>query len=298
MLLAGMSGGARNRSLSHSRSVLDPPRHDATRIPEPPVPDSRRSRFKEAKLMFHSSKSTRSIGLMIALVLLATASAPAADSWVRLAPNGQLAVERSATSEAPRVILRTCNQDALQLSVETPGVGLLAQKTDAGDFVTVTWPDAAPWGQIGGPALPVIRRLFIAPLDATVSLATAVGPVGTIDEATIGHPLLVMPRQAPIPKIEGARENAPFDYDPTAYAVNDDYLAEPATIDELGIVRGQRLFLLEVHPIAYNPVARQTWTSSSPAARPAPRSIRCPGWRRSCSTPTPTPSGGVAAGIT
>ena len=43
---------------------------------------------------------------------------------------------------------------------------------------------------------------------------------------------------------------------PNLASQNAAYLAEPATIEELGNYRGQRLFLLEVHPVAYNPVAQ------------------------------------------
>ena len=83
-----------------------------------------------------------------------------------------------------------------------------------------------------------------------------------IDAGAAGGALLVMPRQAPIEKLPGALENAVFSFDEQAYAYDGDYLAQPATIEELGIVRGQRLFLLEVHPVAYNP-ARQTLTLRS-----------------------------------
>ena len=206
--------------------------------------------------MHHILRLTRPLGLLLAVAACATGSARAADSWARVALDGELSIEDLTLADAPWVDVLAYDEDGLRVSIYVPGVALLPRETEEGDFVVLTWRDAAPWGRIGGPALPIVRRLLIVPPDATVSLVSTVGATATIDELTTGYPLQLMPRQAPIPKIEGARENAPFDFDPAAYAIDADYLAESATIEELGIVRGQRLFLLEVHPVAYNPVAQ------------------------------------------
>ena len=207
-------------------------------------------------MMLNTVKSTRPFGLVLVVTMLAASGAWAGDSWVQITPDGMLSIEDATSAGVPRVDVLCYDEGGLQVSIDIPGVALRPRETDEGDFVVVTWHDAAPWGEIGAPALPVVRRLFIVPPAASVSLVATVGTATVIDSATVGYPLRVMPRQAPIPKIEGARENAPFDFNATAYAVDTDYPAEVATIEELGIVRGQRLFLLEVHPVAYNPVAR------------------------------------------
>ena len=67
----------------------------------------------------------------------------------------------------------------------------------------------------------------------------------------------LLPVQPPIEKIPGAREAAEFVYDDDAYLENIDYARQRATVTELGLVRGQRLFLLEVWPISYNPAAEE-----------------------------------------
>jgi hypothetical protein len=190
----------------------------------------------------------------VMFVLLATASA-SADTWVRATPDGSLEIEPASRVQAPQLDVLGYDAGGIQVSVDVPGVLLVPQKTVEGGFVVVSWPDAAPSGSIGGPALPVIRRLFVAPVGATVSVEPSVRTSVVMDGAALGVPLRVMPRQAPVEKIPGALENAPFDYDPAAYAVDADYPAEAATVEELGVVRGQRLFLLEVRPLAYNPVA-------------------------------------------
>jgi hypothetical protein len=61
--------------------------------------------------------------------------------------------------------------------------------------------------------------------------------------------------QLPIEKVPGARENAQFVFDAAAYAANVEYAAERVVVEELGIVRGQRLCLLEIRPVSHNPAA-------------------------------------------
>jgi len=191
---------------------------------------------------------------LVAALFVTTAAL--ADSWVTVAPDGRLAVKEAAPAEAPQLDVLGYDESGIRVSVDVPGVALQPRKTKGGEFVVVTWPDAAPAGEIGTPALPVIRRLFIAPPGAMALATPTVGTAATIDLREVAFALPVMPRQAPIPKIPGARENAPFDFDPAAYAVDADYLAAPVTVTELGIAHGQRLFMLEVHPVAYNAVAQ------------------------------------------
>ena len=57
-----------------------------------------------------------------------------------------------------------------------------------------------------------------------------------------------MPKQAPVPKLPGAQEAAPFDYNIAAYSRASDTPEQRAIITEAGVVRGQRLLLLEVKP--------------------------------------------------
>ena len=205
--------------------------------------------------MLNVLKHGRSWGCALAVTLL-MASGAAADSWLRPASDGRLGKADISAAQAPRVEVLGYDNNGIRLVVDAPGVALLPYRNASGAFIAVTWPGAAPFGEVGAPLLPVIRRLFVAPPGASTAVSTALGETAVIDGATLGVAVHVQPRQAPIPKLPGARENAPFDFDPAAYAIDAAYLAEPATIEELGTYRGQRLFLLEVHPVAYNPVAQ------------------------------------------
>jgi hypothetical protein len=122
--------------------------------------------------------------------------------------------------------------------------------------VELGWPDAATAGEVGSPKMAVVRRLFVAPHGASVTIHADPGAAVTLDSDLVGMPLVLVSVQPPIPKIPGALENAVFQFDQAAYRVDDTLPAERATVEELGVVCGQRLFLLTVHPIAYNPVRR------------------------------------------
>jgi len=179
-----------------------------------------------------------------------------ADSWIQTAPNGGLEVLNLSDAAPAVVTVLGFDQNGLQVSIETPGFALVPYKNDHGEFAVVTWPDAAPYGEIGAPLLPVVRKLFLAPPGTEVKLVASVGEQITIDETAAGMSLLVQPRQTPVEKLPGALENASFDFDAAAYDIKADYLVEAATVRELGVARGQHLWMLEVYPIGYNPASR------------------------------------------
>jgi hypothetical protein len=113
-----------------------------------------------------------------------------------------------------------------------------------------------------------------------------------------------MPVQAPIEKLPGALERAPFDWNDAAYGVDAMVPARRATVEPLGLVRGQRLFLLDVAPVAYNPVAGRltiwpaievTITFAGAASWPGDRSA-LPGLDRIVLNPAPLRSSPRVAG--
>ena len=190
----------------------------------------------------------RNAGLTVA-VLLGLASVAAAGSWLNLAPAGD-----DAAPLPPSLAVTDQDLAGFDVDIYVPGVSISARTTKGGVFFNASWPDAAFAGELGTPARPVIRRLFVAPPRATVSVTATTTQPTVIDVAAAGYDCPLIPVQASIEKLPGARERAPFNFDPAAYNVDADTSAPLATVTEIGIVRGQRLFLLEVAPVAYNPV--------------------------------------------
>jgi len=200
-------------------------------------------------------RSWRVIAVAAAIMAGGMASDATAGTWVSVSTDGTVSAVQDGASGPPQVMVGWHDDSGLSVQVDVAGLEFSRTTTKGGEFVSVGWPELSTAGEIGYPAIPVVRRLFIAPPQADVSVATAQGPPVIIDGQTLGFPLVMMSVQSPIEKIPGAIQSAPFDFDEAAYSVDADSPAERALITELGIMRGQRLFLLEVYPVAYNPVA-------------------------------------------
>ncbi|MFH1747124.1 MAG: C25 family cysteine peptidase, partial [Planctomycetota bacterium] len=199
---------------------------------------------------------------MLAFMLL-SASFTVADSWLTVTPAGTAGLKELTTPATPELAIRDLGVGGFQATLDLTGFVLSPRKTDIGEFVLITLPDASHAGEYGSPTIPVYRRLFIAPEGAAVSVNVALGDAYLADADVLGATARLYPVQPPIPKLPGALENAPFVYDEAAYNTDVNYAPERATITELGIVRGQRLFMLEIWPLTFNPVAEQItyWTS-------------------------------------
>jgi hypothetical protein len=188
----------------------------------------------------------------LAALLFVCTNAVAAE-WVTLSPDGQLVPDDPSLAAEPDLAVTRADETGVAVTARLEGVVLDARQVRAGAFTSVTWPESAPLGGIGQPVLPVVRRLIVVPDGATFTLEVAAGRPVRVDLAAAGYPGLVEPRQAPVPKIPGARENAPFDFDGAAYTIDALQPADRVQVTELGIVRGHRLALLEIRPVAYNP---------------------------------------------
>lgn len=189
-------------------------------------------------------------------VLGLVVSIAAADTWLAIDPRGALSPKESGAATAPQAVVVRSDLSGLNVTFGFAGLRSSVLKTPRGAFVRLDWPDSAVAGAPGAPALPVERRFLLAPPDATVSVHAIVGAPVALNADQIGSALRLMPVQPPILKIPGAAQNAEFVLDDAAYAVAGPLPAQRASIEEVGIVAGQRLFLLEVRPLAYDAVAQ------------------------------------------
>jgi len=194
-------------------------------------------------------RANRHVTIILALFMaIGLAGSAAADQvWISADTKG------GPADSSPEVMVTSSTASALQLEIAVPGFSADRQKTRGGEFLALSWPGASMAGDIGAPALPVIRKLFLAPHGAEVTASVLPSLTQVVDPMTLGFDFQVMPRQAPVPKLRGAFANAPFAYDQAAYAGNGARLQ--ATVSELGIARGQRVMVLEVAPLSYDPAA-------------------------------------------
>ena len=202
--------------------------------------------------MLRIMRTTRwwSLAALVLVAMVSTVSA--AETWVSVGADGSAVVETTTVAEAPDVMVLRADPGGVSARVISNGFGVEAKSVEAGEFLTLRWPGASLTGAVGSPAMPVVRRLFVAPTGAEVSLRVMESPGVAVDLESVRLPWRVMPVQPPVEKVPGALEQANFQLDQSAYAGASHLSTERASIQELGIVRGQRLFMLEVRPLAYD----------------------------------------------
>ncbi|HUU82804.1 MAG TPA: C25 family cysteine peptidase [Phycisphaerae bacterium] len=182
------------------------------------------------------------------------ASIATAGTWVPVGGDQNAATVGNAAPRGARAVVERFDDNGLRVVVEVPGVELALEDTAGGEFLVVTWPEAPRFGQVGEPALPVVRRLFVAPQGSTIDLNVSPGATSLIDLRNVGLDNPVMPVHALPPVTDGDPEPPVFAFEPDAYAADDFAPAGRAEVVPAGLTRGWQLYLLEVRPVAYNPV--------------------------------------------
>ncbi|MCK4342642.1 MAG: hypothetical protein KAY37_13070 [Phycisphaerae bacterium] len=205
----------------------------------------------------------RGRNVVLAVILLAAVGFASADTWLEVDASGTAvlrpvqgpAATLYTNAEIPGLSVDRSDWAGLSVTAWTPGLLLRLHENEVGQFVEATWPEAAVSGEIGTPAMPVLRGLLVVPAGADVNFTYELGPATTIDLAANGLPSWLLSVQPPIEKVPGALESAAFAFEEAAYALDEEQPGEWVVVEELGEVRGQRLCLLEIRPVAHNPVA-------------------------------------------
>ncbi len=198
---------------------------------------------------------------LLAVVCLACAAtyASTSDGWIAL--NG---VSRYAP---PIVEIRTASPTGIDMDFQLAGFLRAPVTTRGGDFTRLAVDDGGVWGQIGHPELPAIRKFISIPYGAEPSLEIQSMDVATMSFDELGIDAPVYPVQAPIEKIPGAWENAPFNYDASVYATDAFQLSAMVELGEVGIIRGHRFVELVIYPLDVNPATSQVKALNSATLR-------------------------------
>ncbi len=186
-------------------------------------------------------------------VLSPTAIAVENEQWISSITINRGALQTSLPQE-PSVTVLKHDISGIDLSIQVPGVSLKSYESDAGMWVLADWPNAQFAGEPGTPTIPVIRRLFIAPPGAEVRVDTDISQVKMYDLAKLGYRDPFIPVQPLISMENDEPEQVAFEYNPTAYTKTDSWITSHVEIIPAGMFRGQQLYLLEVHPLLYNPI--------------------------------------------
>jgi hypothetical protein len=183
---------------------------------------------------------------LLALALAATAQA----EWL---PVG------SATPDEPEIAVLTDSPTLLELQVSIPGLLAEDRATPEGLDTYLTLPGHGHTLPIGAPAVPQVRFIVEIPQGAEPS-AQAVA-AGTRTFALGVGPLRerLYPVQESVSKNEPRFDLGRFRRDAAAYARPGLIPESLVRLQEMGELRGHRLLLVEVSPVAYEPATGGIW---------------------------------------
>jgi len=125
-----------------------------------------------------------------------------------------------------------------------------------GNFTLISSQGMINDGDIGSPALPVVKKLIEIPWDALPEVQIISYDEEIIDLNEYGLSLPIFPKQPSLSKSENPDE-VPFFLNSEAYSINSFGENPIAEVEIMGIMRGVRIGRLTVRPYSYNPVKNQ-----------------------------------------
>ena len=187
-------------------------------------------------------KRSVSLVLFAVLVCFVAGQASAEEIWVSFGGYGE--------AGGPEVAVEA--SDFSQILINTVPRGMYGSTTITQDglFSRLSIPEAGRTTTVGGPELPVIRKLVQIPLGAKVSVRMTDLQIGEASLAELGLEERIFPVQAPLPKTPVAP--IPFAIDQAAYA-SDAFVPELwVSLGPEAFIRGRRVVMVEINPVRYN----------------------------------------------
>lgn len=146
----------------------------------------------------------------------------------------------------PGVKVLSSSTNGIDLNVIVPGVEILTEKLEKGKFAVLKLGDYGFTTELGKPQIPVITKLIEVPIGARVE-----AKVISYKEGSMFITSRVKPVQPPVPKVPNPQVQ--FTMDNQFYSTDTFYPNKIVEVHNAGIIRGHRLVLLSIYPIAYNP---------------------------------------------
>jgi len=168
------------------------------------------------------------------------------------AENQHISLNQSSTGVG---LLRN-SATGLEIGYQVSGIDHVTTTTSKGTFTEVSINGYATTNEVGYPKLPLNRQIITVPLQATVIAKVSDTTKMTIDMAANGMKNPIMPVQPSVSKSQDPK-SVPFYYEQSAYQLNRYTNVPTVKVEELGIMRGQRLFAVDFAPMQYNPVTNQ-----------------------------------------
>lgn len=151
--------------------------------------------------------------------------------------------------DVPELELLSASADAIDVHAIMPGARFGETSIAGQTYLTLSGEGYVTSGQVGAPALPVLRQMIEVPLGAKISLEVLDVKTQTLSLTALGFPGRMAPTQPPQPKCGGLLPAA----SPSAELYGSGlYPAEQLAIAEDFIMRGHRIVIVEIRPVRYN----------------------------------------------
>jgi hypothetical protein len=165
---------------------------------------------------------------------------------------GYLPLRSDVQGEQPQVTILQNNEQEISWEVNLPGLELSQGTLEGRRWDRLTIPGGGYyWEQVGTPELPNFTRLLAIPATAAVQAQIEVL------ESSIIPGLELMPAQGLDPE-DLATQQRPAVLDAPAYARNAFFPERMVQVGEPALLRGLRVVTLQMNPIQYNSVTRET----------------------------------------
>lgn len=148
------------------------------------------------------------------------------------------------------------DETSLHLNYNIAGLSFMETETEQGIFVEMYIQNYAFTDRISEPKLPLNKRLITVPVGAEVIVRNLNYMERMIRLDDLGLDYSLIPLQPSISKCPDA-EIPPFEIDEKTYQTSGFYGFSTVEIEEIGILRGNRVLALKVNPVSYDPVARK-----------------------------------------
>ncbi len=154
--------------------------------------------------------------------------------------------------ESSRTEVQSNDFEATRVNFAFEGLNFFQVKTEQGTFTELVMPSGYSVGELGTPKLPAQHKLVEVPFGADVQVEVLGYTVREYKLADFGVEFPLMPVQPSLRKDQDVSE-VPFEFQPTLYTKSTYIEPDLASIEVLGVMRGQRLARLTVAPVQYNP---------------------------------------------
>ncbi|MDD3103297.1 MAG: C25 family cysteine peptidase [Candidatus Cloacimonetes bacterium] len=168
-----------------------------------------------------------------------------------LAQSGTIRLQNTAAASE---ILQS-SPDVLRVRFAIDQLDFFELQSSEGVWTAISAKDYSSTNNVGEPKLPLLRKIISVPLGAEAQFRIIDSERSTVSLAEKGINYPIMPAQESVSK-SARPEDLPFVVNRDFYNGELSTTESTIQIEELGMLRGERLFALDFTPVNYNPASK------------------------------------------